>query len=206
VRHVGDFGSFAELRVEHARVVNGASESLSQDKWLCGLIHLLVSHAVSAHWKLRRSVIVSWKGDGVSKRIWLIGILSVILGVLLGGIAVEMYHHTSQAHKRESFNQRMRCNNLGKKYAESQSSSFGLASNVYILDLVDYSESRNSCIAELTYVMSVPEQKNYSMVEIVDLTTQESLKIEPCSTDCGEAMNRGQSDFASFVSGDGKKK
>ena len=140
------------------------------------------------------------------KRIWLIGILSVVSGILLGGTAVEIYHRTSQAQKKESFNQRMRCNSLGKKYAESQSSSFGRASNVYVLDLVDYSESRNSCLAELTHQLSVPGSKDWSIVEIVDLTTQESLKLEPCGADCGEAMNRGQSDFSNFMSGDGKKK
>jgi hypothetical protein len=141
----------------------------------------------------------------VSNRIWLIGIVSLVSGILVGGFAVEMFHRSSQALIRETFNQKMRCNGLGKKYAESQSSSFGLTGNVYVLDLVDYSESRNSCVAELTHELSIPGHKGISLIEIVDLTTQESLKIEPCGADCVEAMNRGQSDLASFVSGGGKK-
>ncbi len=74
------------------------------------------------------------------------------------------------------------------------------------LNLVDYSASRNSCFAELTNGLSVLGQKDSAMVQIVDLTTHESLKIEPCSTDCVEALNRGQTDFANFVRGDGNKK
>ena len=141
----------------------------------------------------------------MSRRIWIFVTVLLISGILLGGISVEVYHRTSQVRRRETFNQKTRCNSLGKKYAESQSASFGLATNVYVVNLVDYSESRNSCIAELTNRLSVPGHKDASMVEIVDLTTQESLKIEPCGTDCTEALNQGQIDFATFVGGSGKK-
>jgi len=65
VGHVGDARALAELRVKNTRIVNGARESVKQDEGLrgqdeglCGVFHLLVSHAAHAEQKFRLFLVV----------------------------------------------------------------------------------------------------------------------------------------------------
>jgi hypothetical protein len=116
---------------------------------------------------------------------------------------VETYHRTSMVHARESFNLRLRCNEIGGRYAKSRTSSAGQRIEFYGLDRVDYSESRNSCIAELTQntlVSGHPESEIWD-VQIVDLATDEILDLFPCAKggDCVDALSRAQSEFNKSV-------
>lgn len=126
---------------------------------------------------------------------------ALMLGVLLGGGGVEAYHRTALAHSKELFNQKIRCNSLGRKYAQSESSVFGIVSNQYSMALVDFSQSRSSCVAELMNHLAVQGKPDVSLIQIVDLNSTEILKIEPCqpSGDCTDAMKRARPEFDQFL-------
>lgn len=139
----------------------------------------------------------------MSRTIWFIGAGALILGVIVGGAGVETYHHTASAHLRELFNQKLRCNGLGKKYADLKSSSAGPISSIYVLERVDYSESRNSCVAEITNNVSVlgrPDLETWN-VQIVDVGTQEIMTIYPCpkGSDCVSMLNLAKPEFEKIV-------
>lgn len=109
---------------------------------------------------------------------WEAAIVGLIAGVLLGGGSVELYHSRTSERSKEVFNQRLRGNSLAKKYEQAQSMSVGTSSMTFTLMTVDYSEAKTSCIAEYTLTSSAGAMV-LSSIEIVDVGTDEVLKVEP---------------------------
>jgi hypothetical protein len=122
-----------------------------------------------------------------------------MVGTVIGAVGVEAYHRTALTRSRELFNQKLRCSSLGQNYATENSSSIGPTLRNYTLNRVDFSESRNSCIAEIIYSQSMLGRPDLDIwnVQIVDLATKELLMLNQCANgpDCSSAFQRTGPEF-----------
>ncbi len=139
----------------------------------------------------------------MSKKSWLFAACALLLGLVVGAGGNEMIHRVSKAHSKEVFAEKIKCNALAKRYIESQSSSSIFMSNVLALNAVDYSPSRNSCIALLDQSMMTPSRPDLPIhtIQVVDIGTEEVLKSLPCPKDgaCLDYRNQAHTEFEKAV-------
>ena len=118
--------------------------------------------------------------------------LMLIAGIVLGAAATEGFNvyrqsHDSyrQSHDSQIFQERLRCNAVADAYVKEKSTN--PESFLLILDKVDYSPARNSCVAELerVYISAPLETEN-----VQDLLSGETLFSANCTKDCVAEMQK----------------
>ena len=98
--------------------------------------------------------------------------LTLIGGILVGAAVSEGFHLLRGRHQRESFQRRVQCRNLAKIYAASNSDD----NTSVLLDRVDFSSARNSCVVSLS-------EASFSLwhYEVVDIVTGDRLYLGTCN-------------------------
>ena len=100
----------------------------------------------------------------------------------------------SDRNSRELFGQRTRCKALADKYVKEHVSPY----NMVVVDRIDFSHSRSSCIASTDEQLG-PIQKTSPdwTYKVVDLLTGEDLAWVPCSgeTECAQSRQKRDEAF-----------
>lgn len=136
----------------------------------------------------------------MSRKTWSLILGLFIAGALLGGVSVEIYNQTHFAQSKELFNERLRCNGLAQRYAETRTGSARHGTVAYMVRRVDYSESRTSCIAEMDLTYSSPAPiADERALELVDLATNEVLEEQGCSGDCSDLIGWTENKFRGLI-------
>ena len=114
-----------------------------------------------------------------------ITIMALIAGIVLGVEATEGFNIYRQSHDSQIFQERLRCNAVADAYVKEKSTN--PESFLLILDKVDYSPARNSCVAELerVYISAPLETEN-----VQDLLSGETLFSANCTKDCVAEMQK----------------
>ncbi len=116
-------------------------------------------------------------------------IMALIFGIVLGAASTEGIHFYRQSYDSRIFQQRARCRAVADAYVKKNTdlSDSSLTGSSVILEKVDYSPARNSCVAELnsTYFAPGGGLKFYS---VQDLLSGESLFTVDCNKDCIEVL------------------
>jgi len=77
-----------------------------------------------------------------------IAIVALIGGIFLGAAATESFDAYRQSRDSQAFQERLRCKAAADAYVKQENSS-DPDRVFWMLDKVDYSPARNSCVAEL---------------------------------------------------------
>jgi hypothetical protein len=113
----------------------------------------------------------------------------LVIGILLGSIAVEAIHIIRDKHRHEVFEERLRCKGLADAYlkAETEEDSYTT------LDRVDFSPSRNTCIVATRQLIYRHWSERFAVVDVI---SGESLFHGWCTGDdatsksyCGNGGN-----------------
>ena len=112
--------------------------------------------------------------------------IAALIGAVVGGASVELYHHHYDGLSKEAFAQRSRCVALAHQYIRNNSDN---DTNLY-LDKVDFSQTSNTCIAAIHSYTSYGASTEQSW-ELVDLLTAEVTPIGSCNEqrDCGHGRD-----------------
>jgi hypothetical protein len=100
--------------------------------------------------------------------------LLFLIGAIFGGSAVEVAHRSHDT--QVLFNQKLKCQKLTSGYQKSTSMP-GIGTIVELIDFVDYSPARSSCIAATRRFMPM----GLRAYGVIDVVTQESLWDKTCS-------------------------
>jgi hypothetical protein len=118
--------------------------------------------------------------------------LTALIGLGIGVGSDEVLHAFRERKSAEFFQQRIRCRHLADNYANKESSDF----NSFLIDKVDFSPVRNSCIASASRVRAIPNNGPEWTYQTVDIVTGEVFFIRSCyGTDeksplfCGNGYN-----------------
>ena len=111
-----------------------------------------------------------------------------VIGILCGGLAVEAGHIFRDGHRHEVFEERLRCKALAEAYVKGQSEE-----PYTMLERVDFSPSRNSCIAAIHKVTFPHSDQTFNVVDVI---SGEVLSHSWCAGDdetsksyCGNGKN-----------------
>jgi hypothetical protein len=117
----------------------------------------------------------------ILKRIAVPG-LFLIAGLAIGGGSVELNHRRVESKSKDLFQQRIRCKSLADKYARENTND----SQTAILEMVDFSPSLNSCIAEFR-----TWEKDYRDWELVDVLSGKQTSMGGCfeGRNCGNGKD-----------------
>jgi len=123
------------------------------------------------------------------------------VGLFVGFGADEIYRRVIERQSKGAYNRIMYCNALGAKYAKTAPSA---PSILYSVVQVNYSRSRNSCIAQYIVTDIGDNGKpDLRTLLIIDLKTQETLSHVPCDTDkdqyCAAVMKESEQKFSKLV-------
>src|ERR1035441_2561498 len=77
-----------------------------------------------------------------------ITIMALIAGIVLGAAATEGFNVYRQSHDSQIFQERLRCKAVADAYVKEENSTDPEHVS-WILDKVDYSPARNSCVADV---------------------------------------------------------
>lgn len=126
-----------------------------------------------------------------------------LLGLLVGGGAVECAHRSYDQRSKEMFARRERCKSLADQYVRQNTTS----DTTLFLQRADYSASSNSCFAAAERFTNY-RTASYQEWELVDLLSGEVTSIGSCSEqrDCGNGrdihfLNRLDVVFKSAIDG-----
>jgi hypothetical protein len=127
------------------------------------------------------------------KKLWVVA----LLGALIGAGLVQAIH-TVRDRQRASdrlFEQRLRCKDLAEAYVNKESNKSDVLETAVGLERVDFSSSRNSCIAS-TFGGEYSRSRTVLDYQVVDVISQEILYSGSCnntdqraSTFCGGGKN-----------------
>jgi len=117
----------------------------------------------------------------LTKKLWHL-VLAVLIGICVGAALDETLHtvrnRNSQARERdgnELFQRRLRCKSEADDYARKSSES----NSALVVERVEYSPIRRSCIASFTRITSGKRAELWSY-ETIDILTSETLYSEDC--------------------------
>jgi hypothetical protein len=114
-------------------------------------------------------------------------------GVILGAVSMAACYRERSVRSNELFTRRLKCNTLAEEYAKRRSGPARTGLVKYSPTMVDYSDSRDSCVGQFDVVYSHPEPlSDESAIYVVDLGTNEVLFDEGCSGDCSDTLGRAQ--------------
>lgn len=99
--------------------------------------------------------------------------LIAFIGLCAGAGLDEALHAFRQRNIAQSFQQRMRCRRLADEFAKKESSE---------IEQVDFSPSRNSCVASTLRGRAVQDGDLEWTYQTVDIVTGETLFIRSCYT------------------------
>ena len=108
------------------------------------------------------------------RRLWPFALVALV-GLSVGAALDEVRHRVRGRNSDEVFQRRMRCRDLAEGYSKKQ-----VGDRVNVLDRVDYSPSRNSCIAAISAMEGWAAGWHY---ETVDVITGETLFSGDCKDD-----------------------
>lgn len=113
-------------------------------------------------------------------------IVAALLGLTVGGAAVEYLHRHNDQRIRQAFAQKERCRSLADRYIRENSK----AETSLTLQEVDFSPSSNSCIAAIWSFESNPT-RYYEDWKLVDLVSGKETLVGWCGVgnDCGNGRN-----------------
>jgi hypothetical protein len=128
----------------------------------------------------------------MDKKLW----LCVLVGALVGAAGVRGAHLISDRNSRELFGQRLRCRGLAEEYVKEHSTPH----YTVVVDHVEFSRSRSSCIAATDE--QIGDVRNLSIswdltYKVVDLLTGETINTLRCSgqKDCAQRMQDREQAF-----------
>jgi len=126
----------------------------------------------------------------MNKKLWLCG----AIGALVGAAGMQTAHVINDRH--ELFAQRLRCKALADKYVKEHSSPHFSV----IIDRVEFSASRSSCIASTAEQIGDVRAPALSWdwtYEVVDLLNGETIAMLPCSgrDECVQKMQEREQAF-----------
>jgi hypothetical protein len=120
-----------------------------------------------------------------------ITVVAFLVGVLVGTGSVEAFHMIRDRNHRQVFEEKIRCKGLAEVYVKSNSED----ESFVLLERVDYSPARNSCIASALEVHE-PGHGSSEHYRVVDLLSGETLykgfcnnNSESGTTYCGNGRN-----------------
>jgi hypothetical protein len=109
------------------------------------------------------------------RRFWPFALVA-LAGLCLGIASDEVRHVVRDRSRAEVFQQRLRCRSLVDAYAKENSDEY----SSLIVDRVDFSRARNSCIAAISTAMSGKRGTIWGY-ETIDLVTGEKLFSGSCA-------------------------
>jgi hypothetical protein len=115
------------------------------------------------------------------KRFWqfaLVGLIGICVGAALDETLHTVRNRKSQAQEqvsKELFQRRLRCKSEADEYAKKQSDD----TSSFVLEQVEYSPVRHSCVASFTRITTGKRLELWSY-ETIDILTGESLFSEEC--------------------------
>src|ERR1700730_78484 len=128
---------------------------------------------------------------GNSNKLWLVAtvaLLGLCVGVALDEAAHMVLNRKSEARDRDNnelFQQRLRCRNEVDAYMRSTSDD---GNGAPMLEVVEFSPPRHSCVAEFTRVLSGKGAEIWTY-ETVDILTGETLFRDLCLMRGGDSSN-----------------
>jgi hypothetical protein len=111
-----------------------------------------------------------------------------MVGILSGAFTSEALHMVRDKHRHEVFDERLRCKSLADAYIKANSDEH----SYLMLERVDFSPSRNSCIATSRGTNLQDGDERYFVVDVI---SGERLFNRGCSGDetsksyCGNGRN-----------------
>ena len=108
--------------------------------------------------------------------------MALIAGIVLGAAATEGFNFYRQSHDSHVFQERLRCKAVADAYVKEENSTDPWHGS-WILDKVDYSPARNSCVADVKahYFFRTPPFTNE---DVQDLLSGENLFSAQCTEKC----------------------
>src|SRR6266849_4315477 len=103
-------------------------------------------------------------------RVFLAGLVGLVLGAVIGLCASAIYYRRSSA----LFANRLRCRAIGEEYVARALGS-------PVLDKVDFSPARNSCVAAMQ-----SHYLGFWNYQVADVVSNETLFAESCNYDGGK--------------------
>jgi hypothetical protein len=98
-----------------------------------------------------------------------------VLSAFVGAGIVETAHLVRDRRGRDMFAQRLQCKRLAEQYLEKNSSEYH---NV-MLERVEFSVPRNSCVASIAEISSTPPADTWTY-QVTDVISNENLYMDLC--------------------------
>ena len=111
----------------------------------------------------------------------------LVIGAVVGVGGTETFHIIRDRHRRDFFEQRIRCKQLAEDYVKKNSDDY----TTVFLDRTDFSVRRNSCVAATSTA-----RRGLWNYDVIDVATGDNLYGDYCQDDhptsktwCGNGRN-----------------